>query len=94
MVVAGKGNFDYEKCELLECSLVSVPSNTNALAKARALKISETTIRLAFGEHAEQGRRGVKTGEHADTATCGWDDCPRGSSPATQGKENESRTTY
>lgn len=68
--VAGKSQFDFEKQELLEVSLVSVPSNTNALAKARAMHISEPTIRLAFGEHAERGQRdGDEAGEHADTTT-------------------------
>lgn len=63
--VAGKSEFDFEKQELLEVSLVSVGSNTNALAKARALQISESTISLAFGEQADGGRRDVSTGEQA-----------------------------
>lgn len=68
--VPGKSDFDFERQELHEVSLVSVPSNTNALAKARALHISESTIRMAFGEHAEEGRRDVTaSGEHADTKT-------------------------
>lgn len=68
--VPGKSEFDFERQELFEASLVSVPSNTNALAKARALHISESTIRMAFGEHAEEGRRDVTaSGEHADTRT-------------------------
>jgi HK97 family phage prohead protease/HK97 family phage major capsid protein len=63
----GKSTYDIEKQELHEVSLVSVGSNTNALAKARSLNISESTLRLAFGEHAEEGRGGVNTpGEHAD----------------------------
>lgn len=61
----GKSEYDYEEMELLEASLVSVPSNTNAVAKARALKISESTIRMAFGEHAGTGREGVSPGEQA-----------------------------
>ncbi|RLP22256.1 phage major capsid protein [Mesorhizobium sp. YM1C-6-2] len=62
----GKSEYDYEEMELMEASLVSVPSNTNAVAKARSLNISESTIELAFGEHAEEGRRGVSTpGKHA-----------------------------
>lgn len=55
----GKSEFDFEKTELMEVSLVSVPSNTNALAKARSLHISESTIQMAFGEHAEEGLRRV-----------------------------------
>lgn len=66
----GESKFDFEEQELLEASLVSVPSNTNALAKARALKVSEDTIRMAFGEQAEMGRRDVTTtGEQADPKT-------------------------
>lgn len=66
----GKDDYDIMKQELHEVSLVSVGSNTNALAKARALKISDETLRMAFGEHAETGRAGVTTdGEHADQKT-------------------------
>jgi HK97 family phage prohead protease/HK97 family phage major capsid protein len=62
----GKSSFDIEKQDLHEVSLVSVGSNTNALAAARALNISESTLRLAFGEHAEQGLGRVNTpGGHA-----------------------------
>lgn len=49
----GKSDYDIEKQELHEVSLVSVGSNTNALAKARSLNISESTIRAVFGEHAD-----------------------------------------
>lgn len=62
---AGKSDFDFEEMELMEASLVSVPSNTNAIAKARALKISESTIRMAFGEQAETGQRAVSPGKNA-----------------------------
>lgn len=58
-------SFDIEKQELHEVSLVSIGSNPNALTKARALNISESTIRLAFGEHADDGRSDVSTGENA-----------------------------
>lgn len=61
----GKSTYDIEKQSLHEVSLVSVGSNTNALATARSLNISESTIRLAFGEHADEGERGVAAGEHA-----------------------------
>lgn len=61
------GGRRYLKQELLECSLVSVPANPAALARAADLKISDDVITLAFGEHAERGgaeRRGT-TGEQA-----------------------------
>jgi len=58
----------YKRQELLETSLVSVPANPAALSLAKSLNISDDTLKLAFGEHAEDGpgtvRRGL-TGEHA-----------------------------
>lgn len=59
------GPFEIERQELVEASLVAVGSNKNALAKARSLNISESTIRMAFGEQAEQGRTVVSTGRNA-----------------------------
>lgn len=57
----------YKKQELLETSLVSVPANPAALARAKSLNLSPETMSLAFGEHAETRRRDVTaTGEHAD----------------------------
>lgn len=67
--VPGKSQYDFERQELMEVSLVSVPSNTNALAMARSLNISPETLSLAFGEHAEGGRGRALTGGHADTKT-------------------------
>ncbi|TPM41552.1 phage major capsid protein [Mesorhizobium sp. B2-3-4] len=67
--VPGKSDFDFEKQELIEASLVSVGSNTNALAKARELNISEETLSLAFGEHADTTPRRVPNGEHAEPPT-------------------------
>lgn len=63
----GKSEYDFEAQELMEVSLVSVPSNTNALAAARGLNISSETLSLAFGEHAEAGQVGATAGGHADT---------------------------
>jgi HK97 family phage major capsid protein/HK97 family phage prohead protease len=59
------------KQRLVECSLVAVPANPNALAVARSLHISDETIRLAFGEHADGGPAVVRrsTGEHAASQT-------------------------
>lgn len=60
----------YTKQELLETSLVSVPANPAALALAKQLNISDETMSLAFGEHAEVRRKDVSTtGEQADTTT-------------------------
>ncbi|HRP26036.1 phage major capsid protein, partial [Thauera sp.] len=61
------GGRRYTKQELLECSLVSVPANPSALAKAMDMQISDDVLTLAFGEHADGGgvvRRGA-TGERA-----------------------------
>ncbi|TGN90911.1 phage major capsid protein [Bradyrhizobium yuanmingense] len=60
----------YTKQELLETSLVSVPANPAALALAKSLKISDETMSLAFGEHADVRRKDVSArGEHAETTT-------------------------
>lgn len=64
----GKSQYDYEQQELLEVSLVSVPSNTNALAVARGLNISPETLSLAFGKHAERGEDSDAPGKHAATS--------------------------
>lgn len=58
------------KQALLECSLVSVPANPAALQLAKSLNISDETMSLAFGEHAEARRRDMTTpGEHAELRT-------------------------
>ncbi len=64
----GKSQYDYEQQELLEVSLVSVPSNTNALAVARGLNISPETLSIAFGKHAERGEDSDAPGKHAATS--------------------------
>lgn len=55
---AGKDDYDYLEQELMETSVVAVGSNTNALAKARALNLSPETLSLVFGESAQE-RRGT-----------------------------------
>lgn len=68
--VPGKSDYDYERQELLEVSLVSVPSNPNALQVARSLRISPETLSLAFGGHADMGPgEGAASGGHAETRT-------------------------
>ncbi len=62
---AGKEPFDFMRQALLEASVVSVPSNTNALAMARGLNISPETIRIAFGEQAGKGSGQGASGGHA-----------------------------
>lgn len=82
----GKSEYDFEKAELWEVSLVSVPSNTNALAKARSLHISESTIRLAFGEQAAPAQRVVTLGEHADPKTTAEGGARAGHQPSSKAK--------
>lgn len=59
------GPWEIERAGLREVSLVAVGSNPNALALARSLDISESTIRTVFGEHANGDNRDVSIGEHA-----------------------------
>ena len=51
--------------ELVECSLVSIPANPNALAVAKSLHISSETQRLVFGKHADKRTGIVRRGEDA-----------------------------
>ena len=55
------------KQELIECSLVSIPANPNALAVAKSLKISPQTLDLVFAKHGvrDRARRHGATGKHA-----------------------------
>jgi HK97 family phage prohead protease len=63
--------YQFNKQELVETSLVSVPANPNALAIAKQLRISPETQQLVFagqGKGSELRRRGF-TGGHADPKT-------------------------
>jgi HK97 family phage prohead protease len=62
------GGLKFSRHELLECSVVPVPANPNALAIAKALNISSDTLKLAFAESGDQRqpvRRRDFTGEPA-----------------------------
>lgn len=63
----------YKKSELVECSLVAVPANPNALAVAKSLNISRDTVRMVFGEHADRDirRREGPTGRSGPTCNPG-----------------------
>jgi HK97 family phage prohead protease len=52
--------------ELLETSIVSVPANPAALQVAKSLNISDETMSLVFGKHADTGRRDMPTGAQAE----------------------------
>lgn len=63
-------DYEIDGQELIEVSLVSVPSNPRALAVARSLNISPETLSLAFGEHAPARRDMATTpGKHAAPAS-------------------------
>ena len=47
------GGVRFTRQELLECSVVPIPANPNALSIARALKISSDTLKLAFAESGD-----------------------------------------
>jgi HK97 family phage major capsid protein/HK97 family phage prohead protease len=46
------GPFRFTKSELLECSLVTVPANPNAVALAKSLHLSDEIVAEVFGESA------------------------------------------
>jgi HK97 family phage prohead protease len=48
------GGYRFVKHELLECSVVPVPANPNALAIAKALRISPDTLKLVFAEPGDR----------------------------------------
>jgi HK97 family phage prohead protease len=64
------GPFKYLKQELVECSLVSVPANPNALAVAKSLKVSDDTLSMVFGKQADKNttRAGRRNGKQAETS--------------------------
>jgi HK97 family phage prohead protease len=66
------GGKRFIKHELVECSVVAVPANPNALAVAKSLGVSAGTLRMVFGEHADksnvQRRDFSSRGKNADKA--------------------------
>lgn len=47
------GGIRFKSVELVECSVVSVPANPNALQIAKQLHLSDDAQRMIFGEHAD-----------------------------------------
>lgn len=61
------------KQELVECSLVSIPANANAVATAKSLNISPRTIDFVFAKNGKRDKvklRGI-TGKNAETPQSG-----------------------
>ena len=62
------GGVRFKAAELMECSLVSIPANPNALAVAKSLNLSDDVRQLIFGKSADEmgdaDRRGA-SGESA-----------------------------
>ena len=54
--------YRFTKQELVECSLVSIPANPNALSVARSIGISPETQRLIFGVSADDKAQPVRNG--------------------------------
>lgn len=50
------GGYEYTKSELMECSLVSIPANPNALQIAKSLNLSDAALQTVFGENADKTR--------------------------------------
>ncbi len=65
---SAKGGVRFLKSELVECSLVSVPANPNALAVAKSLHLSPEAQSLIFGESAEKDRGLVRRGSSGESA--------------------------
>jgi HK97 family phage prohead protease/HK97 family phage major capsid protein len=53
---SGGGGYHYTKSSLMECSLVTIPANPNALQIAKALKISDETQKLVFAGSGARGQ--------------------------------------
>ncbi len=62
---ARQSEFDYEEQDLLEVSLVGCSFEHQRACYGAFSQHSESTIHLAFGEHAEPGRSVVSPGRHA-----------------------------
>jgi len=58
----------YTKQELVECSLVAVPANPNALAVAKSLKISDATLDVVFAKYGNRNRQLVRRGVSGESA--------------------------
>jgi HK97 family phage prohead protease len=63
------GGQRFSKQELVECSLVAVPANPNALSVAKSLKISDDTQRIVFAKTGKGNGTVQRAVAHGKTAT-------------------------
>jgi len=88
------GGITYLRSELVECSVVAVPANPNALAIAKSLNLSDDTLQLVFAEHGKRAssaaRRGT-TGEHAKASAKTKGGAKMSGPIATRIKDTETR---
>ncbi len=61
----GSGGVRFKETELVECSLVSVPANPNALQLAKSLNLSDDAQEVIFGKSAAEIAALRRTGEPA-----------------------------
>lgn len=65
----GDGGVRFKATELVECSLVSIPANPNALALAKSLNLSDDAQQVIFGKSADEIAALRRSGEPAVTRT-------------------------
>lgn len=85
------GGTRFTKHELVEASLVAIPANANALAVAKSLNISPSTVRFVFGEHADVN---VKRREFGNDARRGEDADRRRAAGNGKGEDAETTRTH
>jgi HK97 family phage major capsid protein/HK97 family phage prohead protease len=63
------GGVKFKRAALVECSVVSIPANPNALAVAKSLNLSDDVQRVIFGEPAEQITAVERSGSPGEPAS-------------------------
>lgn len=63
------GGVRFKRSELVECSLVSIPANPNALAVAKSLNLSDDVKSLIFGKSADEISRIERRGTYGEPAS-------------------------
>ena len=65
--IGNSGGVRFKASELMECSVVSIPANPNALAIAKALNLSDDAQEVIFGKSADEIAALRRAGEPATT---------------------------